>query len=125
MGGPAERARAAAGDGDDRDADDLSVGSSRVTSCVSPLCESMTRVGAMDAAEVAMDRFAGMRKWRACRSRRAWRRLLSDQPGLADAGDDHAAGAMIKFFDRPAEFGIEPSGRPFGAWASISMICLA
>ena len=38
--------------------------------------------------------------------------LLADQPGLADAGDDHAPRAMIKFFHRSAKLRIKPRRQP-------------
>ena len=92
-----------------------SEGSSRTTSSVSPLCDRISRhVFVMDAAQVAVDRFGRMEivAARAGRGERGGD-LLADQTGLAHAADDHAAAAIIKLVNRPAEFGIQPPGQAF------------
>ena len=81
------------------------LGSSWVTSPVSPLCVSInTTSPGRNTTEVAVKRLGGVQEV----SRRAGRGerrgdLLPDQPRLAHAGDDHAT---TRGLDRPVAIGV-------------------
>ena len=75
------------------------------------LREHQHHVVAMDAAQIAVNRFGRVQEMapRAGRSERG-RQLLPDQSGLADAGDDHAAAAKVERIDRVAKLHVQPVG---------------
>ena len=66
-------------------------------------------IGALNDAEVAMNRFGGMQEeGRRPRARERRRDLPADDAGFAHAGENHAAAAIAQQLHRPIEFAVEP-----------------
>ncbi len=108
-----QRAGAGAGDGHDRHAECRERGEQPHDFFgFAALRKDQQQVFVMDAAQVAVDRFGRMQIVAAGAGRgERGRDLLTDQPGLAHAADDHAAAAAKDLIDGPAEFAVEPLGK--------------